>query len=70
MDDVDHRIVTLLLEDARRTFADIGAKVRLSAPAVKRRVARLEDAGGSRGYTAPLGAQGRRAAREAGRASI
>lgn len=59
MDDVDHRIVTLLLEDARRTFADIGAKVRLSAPAVKRRVDRLEDAGVIRGYTALLGAEGR-----------
>lgn len=59
MDGIDRLIVALMIEDARRTFADIGARVRLSAPAVKRRVDRLEDLGVIRGYTAMLGAEGR-----------
>lgn len=52
MDQVDHRIVALLREDARRSFQDIGGHVSLSAPAVKRRVDRLEQAGVIRGYSA------------------
>src|SRR4051794_6749423 len=35
MDVVDQRIVALLVADARASFAEIGAKVSLSAPAVK-----------------------------------
>ena len=42
MDEIDHRIVALLRENARRSFQDIGERVSLSAPAVKRRVDRLE----------------------------
>ena len=42
MDQIDRRIVALLQENARRSFQDIGGKVSLSAPAVKRRVDRLE----------------------------
>ena len=42
MDEIDHRIVALLRENARRSFQDIGSRVSLSAPAVKRRVDRLE----------------------------
>ena len=42
MDATDRRIVALLREDARRSFKDIGTHVNLSAPAVKRRVDRLE----------------------------
>jgi DNA-binding Lrp family transcriptional regulator len=52
MDDTDRRIVALLREDARRSFKDIGDHVHLSAPAVKRRVDRLERDGVIRGYTA------------------
>ncbi|HKF80086.1 MAG TPA: Lrp/AsnC family transcriptional regulator [Thermoleophilaceae bacterium] len=52
MDAVDRKIVTLLRENARRSFKDIGKHVHLSAPAVKRRVDRLEDEGVIRGYTA------------------
>jgi DNA-binding Lrp family transcriptional regulator len=51
-DDIDRAIVELLRQDARRSFADIGGHVGLSAPAVKRRVDRLEDAGVIRGYAA------------------
>lgn len=53
-DDIDRRIVALLVEDARRSFNDIGDRVGLSAPAVKRRVDRLEDEGVIRGYTAVI----------------
>ena len=52
MDDTDRRIVALLREDARRSFKNIGDHVHLSAPAVKRRVDRLERDGVIRGYTA------------------
>ena len=39
-------------ENARRSFQDIGRHVGLTAPAVKRRVDRLETAGVITGYTA------------------
>ena len=51
-DEIDRQIVALLSQDARRSFGDIGARVGLSAPAVKRRVDRLEETGVIRGYTA------------------
>ena len=54
MDEIDHRIVALLRENARRSFQDIGSNVSLSAPAVKRRVDRLEREGVIRGYSANL----------------
>ncbi len=52
MDDIDAQIVALLRENARRSFLDIGGRVALSAPAVKRRVDRLEDRGVLKAYTA------------------
>jgi DNA-binding Lrp family transcriptional regulator len=52
MDDVDRRIVALLREDARRSYQDIGRHVHLSAPAIKRRVDKLERDGVVLGYTA------------------
>src|SRR5919109_171948 len=52
MDATDRRIVALLRQNARRSFKDIGDRVHLSAPAVKRRVDRLEAEGVLRGYTA------------------
>jgi DNA-binding Lrp family transcriptional regulator len=54
IDDTDRRIVALLREDARRSYQDIGKHVHLSAPAVKRRVDRLEADGVIRGYTATV----------------
>jgi DNA-binding Lrp family transcriptional regulator len=54
IDEIDERIVALLREDARRSFQDIGERVSLSAPAVKRRVDRLEADGVIRGYTATV----------------
>jgi DNA-binding Lrp family transcriptional regulator len=54
MDDIDRQIVALLREDARRSFQSIGNRVSLTAPAVKRRVDRLESDGVIRGYTATI----------------
>lgn len=51
LDRIDELILTELAEHARATFAEIGAKVNLSAPAVKRRVDRLVGAGVIRGFT-------------------
>jgi DNA-binding Lrp family transcriptional regulator len=52
VDATDEMIVALLRENARRSFQDIGNHVHLSAPAVKRRVDRLERDGVLLGYTA------------------
>jgi DNA-binding Lrp family transcriptional regulator len=52
VDDADRTIVALLRENARRSFLDIGRHVHLSAPAVKRRVDRMEHDGVLLGYTA------------------
>lgn len=54
LDEIDQRIVALLRENARRSFSDIGSRVSLSAPAVKRRVDRLEASGVIQGYSAVL----------------
>src|SRR4051794_41915334 len=54
MDDIDRQIVALLRQNARRSFQSIGMRVSLSAPAVKRRVDRLEGDGVIRGYTAQI----------------
>nr|WP_221380552.1 Lrp/AsnC family transcriptional regulator [Actinoplanes polyasparticus] len=51
LDAVDQRIIALLVADARSSFAEIGAKVSLSAPAVKRRVDRLRSRGVIKGFT-------------------
>jgi Lrp/AsnC family leucine-responsive transcriptional regulator len=52
LDGTDREIVDLLLVDGRRTLAEIGKIVSLSAPAVKRRLDRLEADGVITGYTA------------------
>lgn len=54
LDDLDTQIVALLVEDARRTYADLGSRVGLSAPAVKRRIDRLRAHGAITGFTARL----------------
>jgi DNA-binding Lrp family transcriptional regulator len=52
MDDIDRRIIALLRQNARRSYQDVGHQVHLSAPAVKRRLDRLERDGVVLGYTA------------------
>jgi Lrp/AsnC family leucine-responsive transcriptional regulator len=53
-DGTDLEIIDLLRADGRRTLASIGAEVSLSAPAVKRRVERLEQLGVITGYSAQV----------------
>lgn len=52
MDATDRRILSLLMEDGRRTYDDIAGRVKLTAPSVKRRVDRLRASGALQGYTA------------------
>ena len=52
MDELDQKIVGVLLHDGRATYAEIGDEVGLSAPAAKRRVDRLRATGAIRGFTA------------------
>jgi DNA-binding Lrp family transcriptional regulator len=54
LDEVDKRIIASLVSDARASYAEIGAIVSLSAPAVKRRVDRLRSAGVIKGFTAVI----------------
>jgi DNA-binding Lrp family transcriptional regulator len=51
-DELDRRIVAALVDDARATYAEVGAQVGLSAPAVKRRVDRLRASGAITGFSA------------------
>jgi DNA-binding Lrp family transcriptional regulator len=51
VDDIDRKILALLSEDARRTYDDIGRRVNLSAPAVKRRIDSLRSSGALLGFT-------------------
>lgn len=50
-DELDDKILDVLRADGRAALADIGQAVGLSAPAVKRRIDRLEQAGVITGYT-------------------
>ena len=52
LDEIDARIVTALIRDARASYAVIGNEVGLSAPAVKRRVDRLRASGAITGFSA------------------
>ncbi|WP_214108324.1 Lrp/AsnC family transcriptional regulator [Acrocarpospora catenulata] len=51
VDDIDHRLLSLLREDGRRTFSEMAAEVGLSVAAVKRRVDRLREIGVITGFT-------------------
>ncbi|MGA9920748.1 MAG: Lrp/AsnC family transcriptional regulator [Candidatus Dormiibacterota bacterium] len=54
LDQIDLQILVLLLRDARRSVRGIAAEVRMSAPAVAERIARLERQGVVRGYRAEI----------------
>ncbi len=45
LDETDHEILRLLVEDARRPYSDIADRVGLSGPTISDRVDRLEDLG-------------------------
>ncbi|MEU8926880.1 Lrp/AsnC family transcriptional regulator [Kitasatospora sp. NPDC048545] len=53
-DDLDRKIVTALIDNARASFAEIGAAVGLSASAVKRRVDRMRKDGVITGFSATV----------------
>jgi DNA-binding Lrp family transcriptional regulator len=52
MDELDRKIVALLMEDGRRTYGDIAERIGLTAPSAKRRVDRLRASGALQGFTA------------------
>lgn len=54
MDNIDRQLISCLLEDGRASYATIGDKIGLSAPAVKRRTDRLLADGVISGFTAVL----------------
>ncbi|MFD6392634.1 Lrp/AsnC family transcriptional regulator [Nocardia sp. NPDC055029] len=54
MDDLDRRILAVLLTHARASFQEIGSVVGLSAPAVKRRVDKMVASGQITGFTAQV----------------
>jgi DNA-binding Lrp family transcriptional regulator len=51
LDGTDEEILAELAQHARATFAEIGERANLSAPAVKRRIDRMLDNGVIRGFT-------------------
>ncbi|BET51593.1 MULTISPECIES: Lrp/AsnC family transcriptional regulator [Streptomyces] len=53
-DELDRKIVTALMENARTSFAEIGAEIGLSSTAVKRRVDRLRETDVITGFTATV----------------
>jgi Lrp/AsnC family leucine-responsive transcriptional regulator len=55
LDDTGWQILSILQEDARIPFKELGQRVGLSPPAVAERVRRMEDAGIIIGYRAELG---------------
>lgn len=59
LDDIDRSLLDALTEDARASFAALGSRVGLSAPAVKRRVDRLVERGVISGFTVVVDPQHR-----------
>lgn len=54
LDDIDRTILRLLVEDGRRPYSDIAERVDLSPPAVSDRIARLQEWGIVRRFTADV----------------
>jgi Lrp/AsnC family leucine-responsive transcriptional regulator len=52
MDAVDREVLSVLMQDGRISWADLGKRTGLSAPAVAERVHRLTDRGVVRGFAA------------------
>lgn len=57
IDEIDNRIINLLLSDGRMSYSDIAAIIGLSRTAVKTRIASLERAGIIKGYKAIIDPQ-------------
>lgn len=54
LDNTDRRILSLLKEDSRMQYAEIGKRVNLSAPAVHARVKKMESNNVIRNYTVDI----------------
>ena len=54
LDEIDHQIISELSSDGRVSFAELGRRTNLSAPAVTERVRRLEQTGVITGYRAEV----------------
>ena len=54
LDGVDRHLLAVLSENARISVADLARQVSMSAPAVRERILRLEQAGVIRGYRADI----------------
>lgn len=54
LDNTDRRILSILHENARAAFTEIGRAVGLTSPAVKERVVRMEQAGLIKSYRADI----------------
>lgn len=54
MDELDHKIIRLMMKNARMPVKDIAEQVNLTSPAVSSRIHRLEQAGVIGGYTVVL----------------
>ncbi len=57
MEDLDRRLVGLLLSDGRMSYTDLGRATGLSTSAVHQRVRRLEERGVITGYAATVSAE-------------
>jgi Lrp/AsnC family leucine-responsive transcriptional regulator len=54
VDEIDRKLLQLLVGDARLSWAELGGQLKLSGPAVAERVRKLEAEGIIRGYAAQL----------------
>ena len=54
LDEIDKKLLSELQEDARTSYAELGRRVGLTAPAVIERVRKLEDAAIITGYRAEI----------------
>lgn len=57
LDDIDRRLLEILIKDARISLKELAAQVGLSSPSVSERVRRLEERGVIRGFTVEIDPQ-------------
>ncbi|WP_439496520.1 Lrp/AsnC family transcriptional regulator [Bosea sp. (in: a-proteobacteria)] len=57
LDDLDRRIVEILIDDARISLKELALRVKLSSPSVSERLRRLEERGVIRAFTVDIDPQ-------------